>query len=69
MIIDEWTEINKFIEAAIYVIDFPLLDTMVDTKNIVCKFTSDIVLQEFSLVCLKQKEKYLLNTSIRNTVC
>ena len=48
MIINEWSEITKVLEADIYVIDFPLLDTRVDNKNLVGKFISDIVLQVLS---------------------
>lgn len=56
MIINEWTEITKVIEADIYVIDFPLLDTRIEEKNLVGKFISDIVLQVLSFVAQNERE-------------
>ena len=56
MIIDEWSDITKKIEADIYVIDFPLLDTRNDGKNLVGKFISDIVLQVLSFVAQNERE-------------
>ena len=56
MIINEWQEITKVIEADIYVIDIPLLDTRVDGKNLVGKFISDIVLQILSFVAQNERE-------------
>lgn len=56
MIINEWQEITKVIEADIFVIDFPLLDTRVETKNLVGKFISDIVLQVLSFVAQNERE-------------
>ena len=56
MIINEWSEITKIIEADIYVIDFPLLDTRIDCKNLVGKFISDIVLQVLSFVAQNKRE-------------
>lgn len=56
MIIHEWSEITKNIEADIYVIDFPLLDTRIDNKNLVGKFISDIVLQVLSFVAQNERE-------------
>lgn len=56
MIINEWSEITKIIEADIYVIDFPLLDTRIDCKNLVGKFISDIVLQVLSFVAQNERE-------------
>ena len=50
MIINEWAEITKVIEADIYVIDFPLLDTRIEEKNLVGKFISDIVLQVLGIL-------------------
>ena len=50
MIINEWQDITKIIDADIFVIDFPLLDTRVEGKNLVGKFISDIVLQVLSFV-------------------
>ena len=49
-------EITKIIEADIYVIDFPLLDTRIDCKNLVGKFISDIVLQVLSFVAQNERE-------------
>ena len=48
MIINEWTELTKIIGIDIYVIDFPLLDTRIEGKNLVGKFISDVVLQVLS---------------------
>ena len=56
MIIDEWTDITKHIHADIFVIDFPLLDTRVDKKNLVGRFISDIVLQVLSFVAQNERE-------------
>lgn len=56
MIINEWQDITKVIEADIYVIDFPLLDTRVEGKNLVGKFISDIVLQVLSFVAQNERE-------------
>ena len=56
MIINEWTEITKVIEADIYVIDFSLLDTRIEGKNLVGKFISDIVLQVLSFVAQNERE-------------
>ena len=53
MIIKEWSDITKIIEADICVIDFPLLDTRSENTNLVGKFISDIVLSH------KMKEKIL----------
>lgn len=56
MIINEWSEITKIIEADIKVIDFPLLDTRTDEKNLIGKFISDIVLQVLSFVAQNERE-------------
>ncbi len=56
MIINEWQDITKVIEADIFVIDFPLLDTRVDGKNLVGKFISDIFLQVLSFVAQNERE-------------
>ena len=56
MIIDEWTDITKHIQADIFVIDFPLLDTRIDKKNLVGRFISDIVLQVLSFVAQNERE-------------
>lgn len=56
MIINEWKEITKVIQANIYVTDFPLLDTRVESNNLVGKFISDIVLQVLSFVAQNERE-------------
>lgn len=56
MIISEWQDITKTIEADILVIDFPLLDTRVEDKNLVGKFIADIVLQVLSFVAQNERE-------------
>lgn len=56
MIINEWADITKVIEADIYVIDFPLLDTRLDSSNLIGKFISDIVLQVLSFVAQNERE-------------
>src|SRR5690554_1009556 len=45
MIIEEWKDIINNKNADIMVIDMPLLDTRSESKNLVGKFISDIVLQ------------------------
>ena len=63
MIINEWKDITKNIKADIIVIDMPLLDTRVETTNLVGTFISDIVLQILSFVAenernnIKQRQK------------
>lgn len=56
MIIEEWADITKVIDADIYVIDFPLLDTRTDNENLVGKFIADIVLQVLSFVAQNERE-------------
>lgn len=56
MIIKEWSDITKIIEADICVIDFPLLDTRSENTNLVGKFISDIVLQLLSFVAQNERE-------------
>ena len=56
MIIKEWADITKNIEANIFVIDFPMLDTRVDNNNLIGKFISDIVLQVLSFVAQNERE-------------
>lgn len=56
MIINEWTELTKIIGIDIYVIDFPLLDTRIEGKNLVGKFISDVVLQVLSFVAQNERE-------------
>ena len=55
MIIDEWSDITKRIEANIFVIDFPLLDTRSDSNSLIGKFISDIVLQVLSFVAENER--------------
>lgn len=56
MIINEWSEITKVIEADIFIIDFPLLDTREDGMNLVGNFISDIVLEVLSFVAQNERE-------------
>ena len=56
MIINEWFELTKVIECDIFVIDFPLLDTRIEGKNLMGKFISDIVLQVLSFVAQNERE-------------
>ena len=56
MIISEWQDITKTIEADIFVIDFPLLDTRIEDRNLVGKFIADIVLQVLSFVAQNERE-------------
>ena len=56
MIIEEWSDITKCIEADIFVIDFPLLDTRSENENLVGKFIADIVLQVLSFVAQNERE-------------
>ncbi len=56
MIINEWSDITKNKQANILVIDFPLLDTRSDNKNLIGKFISDIVLQVLSFVAQNERE-------------
>ncbi len=55
MIIEEWTKITKTIKADIKVLDMPLLDTRVDSKNLIGKFIADIVLQVLSFVAENER--------------
>ena len=56
MIMNEWADITKNIGCDIFVIDFPLLDTRIEGKNLVGKFISDIVLQILSFVAQNERE-------------
>ncbi len=56
MIMNEWAELTKVIEVNIFVIDFPLLDTRIEDKNLVGKFIADIVLQVLSFVAQNERE-------------
>ncbi len=60
MIINEWQDITKIIGADIFVIDFPLLDTRNEDKNLIGKFISDIVLQVLSFVAQNERENIKL---------
>ena len=55
MIIEEWSKITKSIGANIKVIDMPLLDTRTDSRNLVGRFISDIVLQVLSFVAENER--------------
>ena len=55
MIITEWSDITKKIEADIFVIDFPLLDTRCEPNSLIGKFISDIVLQVLSFVAENER--------------
>ncbi len=55
MIIEEWARITKTIKADILVLDMPLLDTRVETKNLVGRFISDILLQILSFVAENER--------------
>ena len=55
MIITEWSDITKKIEANIFVIDFPLLDTRCEPNSLIGKFISDIVLQVLSFVAENER--------------
>ena len=56
MIIKEWSTLTKEIKCDIFVIDFPLLDTRVESENLVGKFISDIVLQVLSFIAQNERE-------------
>ena len=56
MIINEWSEITKVIEADIFIIDFPLLDTREDGMNLVGNFISYIVLEVLFFVAQNERE-------------
>jgi len=60
MIIEEWTDITKNLEANILVLDMPLLDTRIEGHNLVGKFISDIVLQILSFVAQTERENIKL---------
>ena len=55
MILEEWFRITKSIGADIKVLDMPLLDTRIDSKNLMGKFISDIVLQVLSFVAENER--------------
>lgn len=56
MILHEWAELTKTLEVDIFVIDFPLLNTQVEGKNLLGKFIADIVLQVLSFVAQNERE-------------
>ena len=60
MIINEWANITKIIEADIFVIDFPLLDTRCENKNLMGRFIADLVLQILSFVAQNERENIKL---------
>jgi len=49
-IIDQWKEITKIIKAHIKVLDMPLLDTTLGSKDLTGEFITDLVLQLLSYV-------------------
>ncbi len=54
-IIDQWKTITKEIGANIKVLDMPLLDTTVNTKDLTGTFIADIVLQILSYVSEQER--------------
>ena len=56
MIIEEWSDITKKIQADIFVIDFPLLDTRIENENLVGRFIADVVLQVLSFCAQNERE-------------
>jgi len=55
MILEEWFEITKTIEADILVLDMPLLDTRQKAENLIGRFISDVVLQILSFVAENER--------------
>lgn len=55
MIIEEWYYITKTVNCDIVVLDMDLLDTRTESKNLVGKFISDIVLQILSFVAENER--------------
>ena len=55
MILEEWSRITKTIGTDIKVLDMPLLDTIIEGKNLVGKFIGDIVLQVLSFVAENER--------------
>ena len=58
-IIEQWRRITKETEAAIVVIDMPLLDTRKKCRDLTSAFISDIVLQLLSYVSETEREHNL----------
>jgi DNA invertase Pin-like site-specific DNA recombinase len=56
LIVDEWYYLTKIAQCDIFVIDMPLLDTRAESKNLVGKFISDIVLQILSFVAETERD-------------
>ena len=56
MIINEWKTITKSKGANIKVIDMPLLDTTIDSSDLIRTFISDIVLQILSFVAENERK-------------
>lgn len=56
MILEEWRDLVNDLNVDILVVDMPLLDTRTESKNLVGKFISDIVLQILSFVAENERE-------------
>ena len=56
MIIDEWRTLVNDMNVDIQVLDMPLLDTLTESRNLVGKFISDIVLQILSFVAENERD-------------
>ncbi len=56
MVLDEWKFLTKEKGVDIVVIDMPLLDTRIESKNLVGKFIADVVLQVLSFVAENERE-------------
>lgn len=56
MIIDEWRTLVNDMNVDIQVLDMPLLDTRTESRNLVGKFISDIVLQILSFVAENERD-------------
>lgn len=73
MIIDEWRDITKNIQADVYVIDMPLLDTRTN-KDLLGTFISDLVLQILSYVAnqernyIKTRQREGIDIALKNGV-
>lgn len=56
MILEEWRCLTTDKNVDIVILDMPLLDTRNDTKNLIGKFMSDVVLQILSFVAENERE-------------
>ena len=56
MILEEWRCLTTDKNVDIVILDMPLLDTRKDTKNLIGKFMSDVVLQILSFVAENERE-------------